>query len=414
MDFRFLDIEQDESMAHGTIATISFFRGSLSDTATQHLSHRIAQITTVNPWLVSRLEWRYPHSFWSTQVSLTIPNNSETIHSRATGILKLAKWSHTAETPIATITASIQRKHKESLSYHMHRTIRERSPPFKVTLFVNEANGGFALLVSMLHILGDSYTFYRVYSMLSWDVDVVALDPVRKVEVFSRDAVDAVFSPGVRQVARHPKVVLGVCVAMVKHVLGWIFCRSENRRFVSRVVDSDWIAKQKESAVAKGQWVSTNDCIVSWFCREVGCNLGIMVVNMRGRMVGIDNSLAGNYVTMLMRKPSEFSSPVDVRLALIRQEKGHSGSSVNQFLPWRSAIQGLKIGFVTNWTHFYDRDLDLGEGVEFVGMHPLTAIHESMPSGLIECCVVYCVRKGVVAVLVDDGVSFGLEREKVE
>ena len=95
-----------------------------------------------------------------------------------------------------------------------------------------------------------------------------------------------------------------------------------------------------------GKFVSTNDILTSWFLKSDKLTFGIMAVNMRGRMTGITNTLAGNYEYSLHYFPQQYSTPLGIRKALVNKAGLRTSRS-----DFSSVFERLRTrhGLVTNW-----------------------------------------------------------------
>ena len=83
-------------------------------------------------------------------------------------------------------------------------------------------------------------------------------------------------------------------------------------------LDPERLAATKTAAALAGQvpYVTTNDILTSGFFNECGTRIGMMGLDCRGRLAGIDQDLAGNDVTALTLDPETFATLASVRKML--------------------------------------------------------------------------------------------------
>uniref|UniRef100_A0A7S2M6T0 Diacylglycerol O-acyltransferase n=1 Tax=Zooxanthella nutricula TaxID=1333877 RepID=A0A7S2M6T0_9DINO len=272
----------------------------------------------------------------------------------------------------------------------------KNSPLFQVAVTSTGPNE-FALIVELNHVLGDGDTFYKVYGMLQPGAAIVALSPERKdgFSAFladSQGASDHLYTPSLRR--------------CVKPVIGMVqtFCKRAVQPPRVFSVDSQWLAQQKADAPA----CSTNDILTSALLKGCGARYGIVPVNLRGRIPGIDCSDAGNYWRPQEILDDEFQTPLGVR-GVISTATAAAPTCAEQKRGSRRPrlAQAGRIGFVTNWTAFY-RDLDL-PGCEQLLHMPLMRSKQMSRSYF----VIFRPAKGQVAVWCaarDAGVAKGLEK----
>ena len=98
---------------------------------------------------------------------------------------------------------------------------------------------------------------------------------------------------------------------------------------------------------------STNDIIVSWFWSLVKPDVGLMAVNMRGRVDIVSENFAGNYHNLVPYVDREdYKSPSMIResLATCRRAGRVPGSNMRTELPPPSP--DLTFSIISNWASF--------------------------------------------------------------
>ncbi|KAG9400048.1 hypothetical protein AC1031_010966 [Aphanomyces cochlioides] len=186
-----------------------------------------------------------------------------------------------------------------------------------------------ALFVSMAHGLGDGYTYYRIYGMLSANASVEALLPER-VDDFPR--------------------VRAAAISDIDNVLSMLgsaarreSTKDERSPRTLHTIDPAWIANEKAKASQSVPLVSTNDILTSWFFRQTKADIGVMVINLRGRAEGVEPHMAGNYQTVVAYQPEDFATPALIRESVLHgmrrarsKELPHDVRTVSLTTSWAS------------------------------------------------------------------------------
>lgn len=192
---------------------------------------------------------------------------------------------------------------------------------FRVTLFRHRAQEGSfpprsSLVVSMSHIVGDGFTFFRVVDRL-----FPQSHTPQQLE-FSRD----------RDFRGHVVRFLGEATVNFhwhwSSVVGVLLNRWTNGKRCCAVfrLSAAYISKKKAECQSEGAglFVSSNDVLVSALARDVlGSSFVNLVVNLRPHIYddapgGLRTSAMGNYFGALVLAQRDVDSPAAVRRALRR------------------------------------------------------------------------------------------------
>merc|ERR1739848_452649 len=141
---------------------------------------------------------------------------------------------------------------------------------------------------------------------------------------------------------------LAMGVSMMTGGVGMMLKRAftgKKTRVFRGFIDGEQIAKLKADAQSRGSvsFVSTNDIITSAFSKASRAHTCAMAVNVRERMSGLTESLAGNYVKGMMFDPTHSATPDRVRLAL-QHPRFHCCD--------RSPKMFSRFALITNWSSF--------------------------------------------------------------
>jgi hypothetical protein len=175
---RLLPLEQTLGLFDTPMTTLTYFDGNYL-VAAKHLMERIPQIIEANPWLGG---WG-ARAKGDTEVKLWYDETGKEV---ASGIFYCFE---PGEVPFTTDVPYDQLE-KLGKGLNIERKVKIPSTPevlgknqalWRVTVVptTDKPDSKFALVVSMSRLLGDMYTFYMLQGMLSRDMQVFRLNPVR-------------------------------------------------------------------------------------------------------------------------------------------------------------------------------------------------------------------------------------------
>lgn len=322
---RLLEDERGGMMFAPSTNSITFFSGSLAE---ESLRLRIGEIIQSNPWLEARLV----KSDVFDEVVAQYP--TELTNVRNTCFQSKYKSDLSKSMPYHQLVAEVS----EALVPIGVTCTGKDIPLWRVTLYtINDCE--YAIVVSLSHVLGDGHTFYALYSMLSKDQPITALT-CERFSSFGECLVECVGQP------LQDWIYSSWFSAGINNTL-----QRESPSVCGYTVNKHEIQRLKDQ-VRKG-FVSTNDIIVSWFCRLCQSAYGLMVVNFRQRIEGLTDAHTGNYHKILVYAPEQYSSPEGVRQTLPSFNKGGR-------LPSQEETLEFNLAMITNWSAFY-RDITVGE-----------------------------------------------------
>lgn len=151
-------------------------------------------------------------------------------------------------------------------------------------------------------------------------------------------------------------------ISMLPAMLG---CGRKARCYAFNL-DEERVAAAKATGAADGgvSYVTTNDILTSNFFNECGSRIGMMGLDCRGKLRGIDKDLAGNYVTALVLDSDVFGTPAALRQMYSSMPYKTTGR------PLPGCCGGCfggdsSFAMVTNWSSFAG-ELVVLEGSEMV------------------------------------------------
>jgi hypothetical protein len=250
---------------------------------------------------------------------------------------------------------------------------RKEESMFRVTAIVG--NNELALVVSMSHICGDGHTYYRVHNMLLGE-PITAMIPERELRYSEKvmDLMGRQESHYISHITTDP--AWAKLLRMTSAVEEDPGSELHMRAFV---VNRHWVGNLKAAHLSEGTFTditksimrspmanptiyqkensqnptqSTNDIIVSWFWSLVKPNVGLMTVNMRGRIDIVSEDHAGNYHNPVPYTLQDYTTPTMIResLASCRRAGRVPGSNMRTELPHPSS--DLTFSIISNWACF--------------------------------------------------------------
>ncbi|CAE7919364.1 unnamed protein product, partial [Symbiodinium necroappetens] len=266
-----------------SITTVTFYEG---EPPTSLLRDMTETLLAANPWLGGQL--RRDRASGSTV--LWVPADAP--HST----------SHFTETSRRLLTKRMplqrMRRLLEDVTVPPGVDCLDNSTPLFRVSVVTIAPGRFAVVISLSHVLGDGFTYYRIYGALDErEKEIggtvypagegparVRLNPMRKLE----------FPAAMAQTLGMEKVAW-----LNSRRARWGSMLDRNLRSRHRwsawEVDTAWVEEEKRRQSSAESFVSTNDVLTSAFLTSGKFAYGVMSVNFRGRLCGLDKIHAGNY-----------------------------------------------------------------------------------------------------------------------
>ena len=298
--------EQTTQIKTPSITSVTFYNGVLP---TSYLSQRVKDVLQVNPFLTSTL--RQPNVFCN-EIIATYKSNMDNISlSKYCQVVSDSSISHNM--PYLELLKKLQ-VHAVKIGT---KCINRDEVLFKVTLIAIKANY-YALVVSLNHTLGDGHTFYKISGMLSEMTTPYKLICQRNMKF--GEEMKRLSDPKFYNLLRNPLIFFGILYNYFRYCpLSPNVC----------VVDKNWVEAVKanhkdeisklslthQSTIAP--YLTTNDIISSWISNITQCDYGAIVVNLRSRICGFQDTMAGNYFLSALFHFSDMSRPCYMREMMI-------------------------------------------------------------------------------------------------
>lgn len=339
-------------MSFQPVSAISFFDCHENDlpSAEAWITDRVTQIATTNRWIVGRLV----HDIDTGRKSLAVPRSL----SEEDVKLLLRKTPGDFRPTRRMSPQKLSEKYgKIQLPYGLAAYDKE---DVLVCRFVfAHTPGGFCIVFSMSHTIGDAHTFYNIMNQLSAQEEVRALEPTRQLD-FNKKAM-TVLGRSEKESGR------GALMSSIKfsafgNFMKRTFTGTKTHRVFQGFIDGEQIAQLKADAQSRGTvpFVSTNDIITAALCNAAAAHTCIMAMDLRERMDGLTESHAGNYVDYLYLDAEHAATPDRIRQSLLHP-RFHCRDEPIKMLQ--------RIVAITNWSSF-SKPLQIPDCVERLH-HPM-------------------------------------------
>jgi hypothetical protein len=328
-----------------SISSITFYAGV---PPISYLQQRLIDIITINPWLSGTLK---KISSISPQILQYDPKPSNIIHSHLQ-IINNSKFCQ---------NFCYENLIKNTLPYLIpegSQCLNSSKKLLLMTIVIIDCER-YAIIFSLSHVIADGHTFYSIYKMLSPEQIIVSLEPKR----------DLNYSKKLEHITGGNKIYPWFLSLPVTLNIFSTLLFSPKPTVSLNVLNPKWIESQKlsslhnlesSSSVQSPPFISTNDIFTHWFFRICRPDVGIMAMNFRNRISSITDSNAGNYEALMGYLPSDYHTPIDIRLSL---SPPYGGSMVGAAAPVELGPHGYLPGYIaslcsrfsliSSWVSFY-------------------------------------------------------------
>lgn len=387
----------DSFMDADSISTVTAYDGPAP---IEFIRDRVFEVLNLNPWLNGRLVrtkgtvvLRYVTPVPVVSECFRVVKNTDRPSSGHSGKLsargRRKTISDVYNVPDVECEQYLVKKGKDCVG--------KEEALFRVTILNSSANsrGGFSLVVSMSHIIGDGHTFYSIYKMLSSTAQPRALIVERDNDCLMQmmkyieedekffDSFGAMFNFVGKKLngsitRGRNKYVSRNWVQDQKHAItaalkgsfqdsktgdsltpnDWSESSTPTQQFSSKT-SNNFSSKSMSQAAAVGagagaepveDFVSTNDLLTSHFFTASDTDVGFMGIDFRNRIPGLTEDHAGNYEGAVAFQRGDYESPVLIRRSL---RYLHRSVTDGPLLPGFFARQRARISVISNWTSFY-------------------------------------------------------------
>lgn len=359
--------DEKKYLSFRSISTVSFFSGGSIKEAEAYYRDRLDLILEFNPWLDGCITQDETSNLCLNFATVTSSSQVDSIFRVDESLLVYHKM------PYDSLMKELEAKKV--------LPVNSRSPISSFVLAPDMTDkSGFALIVAMSHTVADGYTYYKILSMLSPDVEVCSLEVDRKHNFMDHsDKILKNIQPNVMKLL--PFKMLAKLVSGAKNAVCCHFVDAEKVAVMKERVKKD---KEGDKNVP---YISTMDVVLSHFANITRPRILLCPVNLRTRVSVLGDNDAGNYEAPLLFDPVSYGCPSSVRKVILSQKDDqpfqHSGSALGMAYPsWYETLIN-PLCFVSSWIFdCYSGDLSFGNNALLFHL-PLIADLDSIPIGLL-------------------------------
>ena len=324
------------------ITTVTFFKGDLQNAAS-FLRERLAQVAAANPWIFGNLVKEKQHG---KRCALRFSTKPPAVTD---DVFAVRRFVLSDDTEYGLFVKRVNASGAKIPSGR--KLLNKPLPVCKLTLCrayavddvrttqgetAADADGGFALIFSMSHVVCNGGTYYQLLNMLSADGEVVAMNPTRQEALQ-----DKVYEYMGRKEYAFLNGAANMCNALRKVFFG------KNPKAYCFLVDDAKLSEAKAAAKAKPDApdrISANDVLTSAYGKVCQSSLLIMACDFKGRIEGTSATDAAQYHAALLLDADGYGSPASIRKALMGPPP-LSRAALPTF--WKA--QGSRLGLITSW-----------------------------------------------------------------
>jgi hypothetical protein len=258
--------------------------------------------------------------------------------------------------------------------------LKSGQPVCKLTLTPRGDKGGFALVFSMSHAIGDGFTYYAILNMLSTTAEAYAMNATRNESL--RDGLPAQVGEEEYKNMVNP----GIC-AICKYIGAAM--TGKNAKPICHFIDKDKLKEVKEACLKEpdaAPFVSANDIITTGFARSVKAMQITMAMDFRGRLPGLTKEHAGCYHLGIIFNDATCESANNVRNVLNGPAPYSRASKPG------CCMSGNWFPIISNWSSMSKGDLVISNCTQILHLPYVTAEP-------IDMCVVFKARPGEIAIM---------------
>lgn len=326
----------------------SIYQGSGKDVF-EELDVRIREILTQNKWMMGRLmHIKTPNTNGKKILKAVVDEKFCNLHEY---IIKDTDDS-LFEEPLKYSTLCEKLTSKKYTVLQAKTLWDKDQKYFKAGIIKNKDETKFCLFIVGNHIMFDGTTLYHVWKMLDFKIEVFEISPVRVQDFEERMKNELSILPKGMSLQDYYKNIFGAYLpALIRKGFAqkWKGCKLQQHLLT---FDMDEIKKVKSKYNNKetGEFVSTNDVLVSWM-REVvpkASNI-MMAINLRERIESVKMTDGGNYLAAPILENADLETPLTVRNWLKKRLVPGNDTKVLTYADFKKYSGGVN----TNWSTFY-------------------------------------------------------------
>lgn len=288
-----LTIETSSVLYVPSITTITFFDGFYP---LEYIHERLTMILKLNPWLTGKLIKK------NDKIKL-LYNESK--------VYDINKYFFKRNDMISYPIENMDEYNHlmDKINYLFvkpgYKCIETDESLFKCIIIHNDLTNKFAFLLSLSHIIGDGYTYYKLYNMFSSQFTPFPMTVKRYLEF--------------DQIILENKYKWYSSLGMKLHKFLNSFFKIPIKPFKLVVLNNKDIIETKNiyNRDKFNFYISNNDIITSNFFNSSNCRIGLMNFNYRNTLTNLNESHAGNYIDVIKYDLRFTVTPTTVRDGIV-------------------------------------------------------------------------------------------------
>lgn len=322
---------------NGGVTAVTFYDGD-ADAAATHVRAKLREVVDANPWIAGRL----------VKKELVFPKVGS--HALVEEIFSAQPDPavHEGQDYLALNDACVKLGVKNAAS------LRKTQARVSKVVLVPVAEGRFALVISISHLIADGATYYAIQNMLADGAPVRALSVTRKHQTdLKSHELKAMLPADYKWVTS-----LTIIKAMIKGTMS-----KPKGRALAYYVDEAKVAEIKDAAAKAGQWVSTNDVLTSHFGIATGARLMLFTFSYRNRIADFVDTDAGNLEGTVLLDAPGYADPRCVRKAVSSGAPYHRHSlDGSPPAPLPGFCGACPMAFLSSWASLGTKDTAVENG----------------------------------------------------
>lgn len=360
---RLLPDERSLAVFESPISTVTYYDGDYM-IAAKHLCTRINEIVEKNPWIggwVSRPPRKKGEDV-DKEIKLWYDETGQQVAPGTFRVFAPGEVPLMSDTPYEEYQQLSEEFFEKGGSDQDKAKVPNTSDllgknraAWRVSLIpvTDMPDSKFVMVVSMSRVLGDPATFFHLYSMLSMDAEVYALNPQRRLEVtdivtkeVGKDEIDYI-----KNATKDSK---------------WTWTQKDKKdatkndpiKVLIFAVSKEWLSAYP----GKKQNCSDAAVAASWFFKTLQPTVGMLSFDYRDKLPNsrVTETDAGNYVVTFPLTEADYDTPDLVQKSLENHQR--CGQDPPVCLPQFS--WDMTFAFANDWGQYHSQSLNLGAGVQ--------------------------------------------------
>jgi hypothetical protein len=300
------------------------------------------------------------------------------------------------------------------------KLIGKNVPVWKVTVVPDAVDhfSRFALIVSQSQYVGDNYTYYKIFHMLSPSIPVEALNPIRHQDF--REHVER--HMGTEEAYYFEKSTPDLVDQMIHSYYKRVDSDNNSQNNIETLlftISQEWLEYQTQQAIAmekrkEVKQVKSNpddddkdkktmplrpaEVILSWWYNISGADIGMYPHQLRNHLDILSVNDAGNYNNPIPYTKADYTTPQLIRDSILTGRRCGISSDTGERVPLPKITSGKTFALGLDWNKHFSSGMNYDtEGIEEDLHIPLLTAEELCTySTKMCCCLLFRAKTGNV------------------